>query len=366
MGHEDLKNGELKKQCYCGLLCNYGKMKEKLDREWEYIMKIRFNLKGLLSIVFYVFIIFYCFSPDEIVKAEYTDDYDEDDFYEDDDDFYDDLVYVICDESEITLEVGQSKKIKVEVDDDYDTDNELIWESADDSIASVDENGKVTGNSPGKTTITVYYGNNSDKCTVKVKKKTPSYHDVSKKLKKISKSSKKFTYKTVDVGNKCRLYINTDISDLDKSTWSSRGYASAVSFISYIEVSKKGKGSSTRLIIFGGLTQACYYSIDLTASQLKLSTSNRKLSLDLKETDSSSYLSNGVFYANSYAKAVVASSSDNNTKILKKYNKMLGQKSLTLKFLCEDGAYHRVKVTKKDRESLKKLNKAYSEIMKLY
>lgn len=330
-------------------------------------MKKRLNFKGLLSIVLYVLIILYCFMSADTIKAENTDDYDEDDFYEEDDDFYDDLVYVTCDESEITLEVGQSKKITVEVDDEYDTDYELIWESDDDSIASVDENGKVTGNKAGKTTITVYYGNSSDKCIVKVKKKTPSYKSVAEKLQKISKKNKNLKYKTVDKGNICRLYINTSISDIDQSKWFSQGFASGVTFLSYIEVRKKGKGSVARLIVECDLMQVYYYySVDLEASQLKLSTSNRKLSIDLKETYATSYRADGAYYAISEAKAVVASSSDKNMKVFKKYNTMFGQKSLTLKFLCSGGAYHRVKVTKKERESWKKLNKAFAEVMKMY
>lgn len=321
-------------------------------------MKRKNNFNRFLSVVAYILIVSSCINSVETVKAE--------NIY-DDDDFYDDMVWVFCEEEKISIEVGESKKIKVDVDDDYDTDNELIWESDDDSIASVDDDGIVTGNSSGKTTIRVYYGESSDKCIVKVKNKTPSYSKVSKKLKKIAKNNKNFTYDTIDAGNKCRLYVKTNIAGVDDTKIKSQLYAGAGSFQPYIEVRKNGSGSTMKLVIYCKMDIVSYYEVSgLTASQLKISTSNRKISLDLNETYSSDYIENNLFRSTSKAKAVVSSNSDKNTKTMTKFNKMLDQKSLTFKFLCEDGAYFRIGITQKDRKLIKKLNDQYSKVLKLY
>jgi len=57
--------------------------------------------------------------------------------------------------TELTLKVGQSETLKATVTPDDATFQELKWSSRDDDIAKVDDSGKVTGVTPGKTTITV-------------------------------------------------------------------------------------------------------------------------------------------------------------------------------------------------------------------
>ena len=51
--------------------------------------------------------------------------------------------------SSVTLGVGDSKKISLTINPSNATNKKIIWESTDDSIVSVDENGVVTGNKMG-------------------------------------------------------------------------------------------------------------------------------------------------------------------------------------------------------------------------
>ncbi len=54
----------------------------------------------------------------------------------------------------ITMNVGDTTQITATITPDNATDKELIWESSDDEIATVDSTGKVTGNKIGTVTIT--------------------------------------------------------------------------------------------------------------------------------------------------------------------------------------------------------------------
>ena len=66
----------------------------------------------------------------------------------------------------LSIRLGDSSNLSATVTPENTTD-ELTWESADSSIASI-YNGEVYGNSPGKTTITAKAGNISKSCKVTV------------------------------------------------------------------------------------------------------------------------------------------------------------------------------------------------------
>lgn len=62
---------------------------------------------------------------------------------------------VSLDKAELILSVGQSETLTVTISPDNATNKELTWNSSDPTIATVDENGKVTAIKEGETTITV-------------------------------------------------------------------------------------------------------------------------------------------------------------------------------------------------------------------
>lgn len=73
----------------------------------------------------------------------------------------------------IVLFSGYSKLLHAEISPSYASDKTLVWSSSDESIATVDQNGKVTAVSPGRVFITAATpdGSVSDSCVVTVRKR---------------------------------------------------------------------------------------------------------------------------------------------------------------------------------------------------
>lgn len=74
---------------------------------------------------------------------------------------------VTLNKSETSLTVGETETLTAEVDPD-DAVVTVIWESDDESVATVSDAGVVTAVSAGTTTITATAGDKSDECTVTV------------------------------------------------------------------------------------------------------------------------------------------------------------------------------------------------------
>ena len=70
--------------------------------------------------------------------------------------------------TELTLNIGESKKLTATVKPDNATDKTVTWTSANPAVAAVDENGKVTALSVGTTVVTAKAGGVSAACTVTV------------------------------------------------------------------------------------------------------------------------------------------------------------------------------------------------------
>ncbi len=71
-------------------------------------------------------------------------------------------------ETEITTRIGWTEKLKMN-----GTNQDVLWSSFDDSIATVSEEGLVTGSDIGETKITATVGNHTYECIVKIPK--PSF-----------------------------------------------------------------------------------------------------------------------------------------------------------------------------------------------
>ena len=88
---------------------------------------------------------------------------------------------VKLDRSECTLKEGDTTELKATVSPENAINKTVTWESSDESIVTVDKNGKITAKSAGKATITAKAGDKSASCTVTVTKasdKTDPNYDV--------------------------------------------------------------------------------------------------------------------------------------------------------------------------------------------
>lgn len=102
--------------------------------------------------------------------------------------------------NESEIQIGEAVNLKVTISPDNVTDNTVTWSSSDDSIATVSEDGLVTGVSLGETVITATCGHISATCTVVVTEAT-GVENI------ISDESSSYSVYTVDgrlVKNNCR------------------------------------------------------------------------------------------------------------------------------------------------------------------
>ena len=75
---------------------------------------------------------------------------------------------VTLNKTELTLKEGESETLTATVKPDDATDKTVTWSTSDASIATVDQNGKVTAVKEGTATITAKAGDKSATCTVTV------------------------------------------------------------------------------------------------------------------------------------------------------------------------------------------------------
>ena len=84
---------------------------------------------------------------------------------------------VKLDQTSVELEEGDSVTLKATVSPENATDKTVTWTSSDESIATVDENGKVTAVKAGNVTITATSGIQSATCSVTVKERVHSRYE---------------------------------------------------------------------------------------------------------------------------------------------------------------------------------------------
>lgn len=83
------------------------------------------------------------------------------------------LENIILDKTNINLLVGENTTV-IATKVPENATGDIVWESNDSNIASVDQNGNITANSVGTTTIVARVGDISAQCTVKVTEPTSS------------------------------------------------------------------------------------------------------------------------------------------------------------------------------------------------
>lgn len=81
------------------------------------------------------------------------------------------ITKITLDKTQLTLEKGVSEKLTATIEPENVTNNQLVWTSSNNNVATVDNQGKVTAVSDGSATITVttLEGNKTHSCIVTVK-----------------------------------------------------------------------------------------------------------------------------------------------------------------------------------------------------
>ncbi len=81
---------------------------------------------------------------------------------------------VTLDKTSLDLNVGSTEQLTATVNPANATNKTVTWQSSDESVATVDADGKVTAHTPGTATITATAGGQSATCTVTVKDNAPA------------------------------------------------------------------------------------------------------------------------------------------------------------------------------------------------
>ncbi len=264
----------------------------------------------------------------------------------------------------LTLEEGQTKTLKVK-----GPKKSVTWKSSNKKIATVSNKGAVKAKKAGTATITAKCGKNSLKCKVTVKKKPLPYSQMAKKLKTFARKNKNFTFKTINAGKECRLYAR-GVAGSDTSQVDSQGFSMGLSIDPYIQLVKKGKKTELRLRIEGHIIEYSINPTRLSCSKLKATTSNRRMNYTMKQTygrNTYNY-SNGIYSGEikGYATLSTSPKAKANASGLRKFNTMLGQKSLVIRMTSGDGAYYQFGIPTKARSVWKKLVKEYNTLLKEY
>ena len=130
---------------------------------------------------------------------------------------------VTIDKADLTIEKGSSETLTAVVSPEDTTDNKTItWSSSDDTVATVDANGKVTAVGVGTATITATAAGKTDTCTVTVTCKLESIKlDKTEMTLEAGKTAdalvvtKNPTDATVDVADTKWTSLNKEVATVD-------------------------------------------------------------------------------------------------------------------------------------------------------
>lgn len=185
------------------------------------------------------------------------------------------ITSVSLDRTSIELTEGGSTTLVATVKPDDATDKKVTWSSANTSVATVDQNGKVTAIIEGTTTISAKAGDRTATCAVKVNKKVIPVSSVS--LNKTSLSLAKGQSETLTAT------VNPSDATNKKVTWSSSNTSIAT-------VDQNGKvtavagGSATITAKSGDKQATCMVTVTVPVTSVTLNKSSLALNKGLSET----------------------------------------------------------------------------------
>ena len=177
---------------------------------------------------------------------------------------------VELDNTDITINKGDSKTLKATVKPDNATDKNVTWSSSKTDIATVDNNGKVTAVAKGEATITASCGGKTATCkvTVFVPVESVTLSDTHLDMEKGESKTLTATVKPDDVTDKT---VSWSSSNTSVATVTNEGVVLAVA-----------AGTSTITATAGGKTATC--SITVTVAVTSISLDQPSLNLIKGET----------------------------------------------------------------------------------
>lgn len=169
---------------------------------------------------------------------------------------------VVLGNTELTLVEGEEEKLAVAVTPENATDKSVVWESGDESVATVSQEGLVTAVGEGKATITVKTndGGFSVSCEVTVKKKVIAVTGVklSAASMTLREGDKGTLTATVEPANATNKNVEWWTSDLDVvSVTSTLGGSNG-----YVEARGAGKATVTVKTEDGEFSASCEITVE--------------------------------------------------------------------------------------------------------
>jgi len=182
---------------------------------------------------------------------------------------------VTLDRYSVTLEIGQSTTLVVTVSPADATDKTVSWTNSDESVISLDSNGKITALKEGTATVAAIAGDKSASCAVTVAKKVIPVSSVT--LDKTSLAMEK--------GQTSKLVATVNPSDAtDKTvTWNSSDY-SVVSVDQDGNVKALKNGTATITAKAGEKSASCRVTVTTPVTNVSLDQSSLSLEVGQSAT----------------------------------------------------------------------------------
>lgn len=151
---------------------------------------------------------------------------------------------------ELTLDEGKEEKLVVTVKPDDATDKSVVWESGNETVVTVDQNGLVKAVREGDAQITVTAKNGvSASCLVGVSKKDIPVTGI--KLNYISMEL------NVGTGGKLTATVEPENATVQDVEWKSSDPAVVAVHNGYVTAKKEGQATITVTTVDGGFTASC-------------------------------------------------------------------------------------------------------------
>lgn len=142
--------------------------------------------------------------------------------------FTTEVTSVSLDATEATLAVGNTKTLVATVLPENATDKTVTWTSSDETVATVDENGKVTAVAEGTAIITATAGDKSVTCTVTVTPVLVSSITLNKTTASVNVGGTTTLTATVTPSNAADKTVTWSSSDTEVATVSTSGMVTGV------------------------------------------------------------------------------------------------------------------------------------------